>query len=558
MLGKNEFTNKNVPSWKNKDWDHMNSKTANDIKLKDYSREKIHNLINSNVDDLNSNKIKFENQIALPCNKRLEESDKAQYNKAQNKQNKANNVNSVKPVRTKIYYDEEKQFSNPWYKPNYKKTSVIDATATSCDKNVKASLIKNFPEAAAKSEEYPKQANEHEVDGWISANIRDYPARTHTEYASKRKQQSDNRRTGELEEQTLSGKSYNQGFHPSPEVILDYKFGKEYPLLGNLKGKERQKAGFENPKPHERCKGFKFPLVAESEVPPSMTTNYNVDMSYKNNLNLPSRNDGIIGAPQGYDKIKHHHHDNYDDDYYEYYDDDYDYFNDYQEANNAETSLHEDEGYEDRTDKVSFENYHSENVSPNNKHRFYETFALKKPEDITLNDRQIKVSAQKHKGHNIVQYNEHGDDDVTVTHDKELKHFIGDIHYRSQKNNIQTNSPVSKVEKHMWKAEKHQSTSPEHGIQSSQDNLEYKENSSLDNYKPNEYYASSHTAIKYFPANYHHYEEYYPSEKLNLYQPQGRSQRSPEAYPENDLDSDPKLETQIQRPHALKTSPEIQ
>jgi hypothetical protein len=279
-------------------------------------------------------------------------------------------------------------------------------------------------------------------------------------------------------------------------------------------------------------------------------------MSYKNNFNLPSRNDGIIGALQGYNEIKHYRHDNYDDDYYEDYNDDY--VNDYQQVNNAETRLHEDEGYEDRTHKVSFENYHSENSSPNNRHRFYEKFALKNPEDITLNDRQTVVSAQKHKGQNIGQYNEHGDDDVIVTHDKELKNFIGGIHYRSQKNNIQTSSPVSKVEKHIWKAKEHQSTSPEHGIQSSQDNIEYKENSSMDNNKHNEYYTSPHIAIKYFPANYHHYEEYYPSEKLNLYQPQGRSQRSPQAHPDNDLDSDHELETQIQQPHALATSSEIQ
>jgi hypothetical protein len=118
--------------------------------------------------------------------------------------------------------------------------------------------------------------------------------------------------------------------------------------------------------------------------------------------------------------------------------------------------------------------------------------------------------------------------------------------------------PVSKVENRVWKAKEQQSTSPEYDIQSSQDNLEYKENSSTDNNKLNKYYTSPHIAIKYFPANYHHYEGHYPLEKLNLYQPQGRSQRSPDAYPENDLDSDLELETQIQRPYELATSSEIQ
>ncbi|PNF18885.1 hypothetical protein B7P43_G01375 [Cryptotermes secundus] len=256
-----------------------------------------------------------------------------------------------------------------------------------------------------------------------------------------------------------------------------------------------------------------------------------------------------------------HCHDNYDDDDdYEDNDDDYDHVNDYQEANNAESHLHEDEDYDDSIDKVLFENYHSENFSPNNRHGFYEKFGLKSPEDVTLNDRQTKVSAQKHKGQNIGEYNEYGDDDMIVTHDEELKRFIGGIHYKSQKHNSQTNSPVSKVEKHIWKAKESQSTSPERGSQSSQDELEYKVNGSMENNKPNEYYTSPHIAIKYFPANYHHYEEYYPSEKLNLYQPQGRSQRSPEADPENELDhlDDPELETQIQRPHVLATLSEIQ
>jgi hypothetical protein len=534
----------------------MNIKTVNDIKLNDYSREKIHTVINSNADNLKSNTIKFENQIVLPCKKRIEESNKAQDNNAQNKYHKSNNLNVVKPFRTKIYYNEEKEASNPGYKPNYKETSVEEATTSSCNKKLKASLIKGFREAVDKSEEYPERIQEHKVDEWVRGNIHEYPTRTHNVHVSHRKPKSDNRRTGELEEQTLSGKFYNQRLHPSSKVLLDYKFDKKYPLLGNLKGKERLKIGLENPTVHERCKGFKFPLVSESKVPLSTTTNYNADMSYKNNFNLPPRNDGIIGALQGYNEIKHYRHDNYDD--YEDYYDDYDYVTDYQQANNAENRLYEDEGYEDRTDKVSFQKYHSENFSPNNRHRFYESFALKKPEDITLNNRQTIVSAQKHNPQHIGQYNEHGDDDLIFTYDKELKHFIGGIYNRSQKNNIQTNSPVSKVEKRIWKAKEHQSTSPEHGIQSSQDNLEYKENSSTDNKKPNEYYTSPHIAIKYFPANYHHYEEYYPSEKLNLYQSQGRSQRSPDAYPENDLDSDLELETQIQRPYALATSSEIQ
>jgi hypothetical protein len=544
MVGKNKFTNTNVPLWKNKDWGHMNSKTANDIKLKDYSRERIHTLINSNVGDLKSNKIKFENQIALPCNKRMEESDKVQYNNA-------NNLNVVKHARTNIHYDEEKQNSNPWYRPNYKKPSVVEATATSCDKTVKASLMKGFAEAVDKSEEYPEKTKEYEVDEWVSGNIHKFPVRTHNEYLSKRKQKSDNRCTGESEEQAQQ----QQMFHPSPKVPLDYKFDKEYPLLGNLKDKERLKTGFENPKAHDRCKGIEFPLVAESKVPPSTTTNYNADMSYKNDFNLLSRNDGITGALQGFNEIKHYRHDNYDDDYYNDY---YDYVNDYQQANNAETRLQENESYEDRTDKVPFENYHSENFSPNNRHRFYEKHALKTPEDITLNARQTKVSARKPEGQNIDQYNEHGDDDMIDTYDKELEHFIGGIGYRSQKSNIQTNSPFSKVEKHIWKVKEHQSTSPEHSIQSSQDNLEYKENSSMDNNKPNDYYTSPHTAIKYFPADYQYYEEYYPSEKLNSYQPQGRSQRSPEEYSENDLESDPELETQIQQPPALATTSEIE
>jgi hypothetical protein len=519
MLGDNKFT-------------HTNSETINDIN--DYSTGQINALLNSNADDLKSKKIKLKNQIPVSCKKRMRECDQAQY--SAQKHHKANNLNVAKTSGNKIFYDEGKEIWKPGYEPIYKRTSVEDATASS-DKKIKTSLRKVFREEFANSEKYKAQTRGHEPNGWTH----EHPVPVYNEHVTSRKQESD-RRTGDLDEQRLSGRFYSHGLHPSSKALLDYVFDKEYQQLAHLDGKERLKTGLENPTAPEHFKGSKFPLVAKSKVVPSKTPNY------ENIFNLPSHNYAYPGTPQNYNEIKHYRHANHDD-HGNY---DYDNDNDYQQAINAENLLYGRENYEDPAYKVPFQNYHYENYSPNNRQRFYEN-----PKDIKLHDHQTIVSAQKHKGHHIGQYNENGDD-VTATHEKELNNYVGGIHYRFNKNNIQTNSPVSKLDKHIWKGKEGQSASPEHDTHSSKDNLQYKAYSYIDKTKRNEYYKSPYIAIKYFPANYYHYEEYYQSENPNLYQPHGRLQRSTEANPKHDLESDLELETQIQRPYEFATSFVIQ
>jgi hypothetical protein len=546
LLGNSELTHTNIPAWRNKEWGYVNTKTVNDIKHNDYSSEQMQAATNSNADCLKSNKIKLKNKIIVPCKKKMDKSDHAQRHNVQNEHHTANNLNAAKSSKTELFYDEGKGTWNSGYEPIYR-TAVEDATTTSRDKKIKASLTKGFREALSNSEKYKAKTLEHETNEWID----EHPVPAHNEYVPSRKQDSYNRRTSDLEEQTLSEKFYNYRRHPSSKALLDYKFHKQNQLLGNIEGKERLKTGFENPTAPEHFKDSKFPLAAESKMPPSKTPHY------KNMFNLPSHNDGIIGTVHNYNEIKHHSHNNYYDDYEDYYDG-YDYDNDYQEAINADNRLYEDEYYEDHTHKVPLQNHHSENYSPNNRQHFYEKFSLQNPVGTTMHDRQAIVSARKHKDHHIGQNNEDRDYDVIATHEKELKHYLGGIRYRPKKNNIQTNSPVSKLEKHIWKGKAGRSTPLEHGIHSSKDALQYKANNSIDKIRRNGYYTSPYIAIKYYPANYHHYEDYYRSEKPNLYQPQVRLQRSTEANPKNHLDSDLELETQIQRPYEFGTSFEIQ
>jgi hypothetical protein len=514
-LGNKEFTHTNVPSWRNKEWGYGNTETVNDIKHNDYSTDKIHTLLNSNADDLKSKKITLKNKIAVLCKKRMGQSDQAQCN-AQNEHHKADNLNVEKTSRKKISYDEGKGTWSSGYESNYNGTSVEDATTTPSYKKIKTPLRIGFREEFANSEKHKAQTREHETDESIHEQL--VPA--HSEHVSSRKQESVNRRTGDLGEQTRSGKFCNHRLHPSSKALLDYIFDKEYQLLPNLDSKERLKTGFEHPAAHEHFKGSRFPLGAESKVPPSKTPNY------ENIFNLPSHSYGITGTPQNYNEIEHYRHDNYYDDREDYVD----YDNDYQQAINAENILYERENYEDSTYKVPFQNYHSENYPPNNRQRFYEQFALRKPED----------------------------DNVIATHEKELKHYVGGIRYSFKKNNIQTNSPVSKVEKHIWKGKEGQNASPEHDTHSSEDNLQYKAYRYIDKNKRNEYYTSPYIAIKYFPANYYHYEEYYQSENPNLYQPHGRLRRRAETNPKHVLDSDLEPETQIQRPYEFAMTFEIQ
>jgi hypothetical protein len=545
MFGKNEFSNMNVPSRKSKEWGRDNMQGANDGRHNGYSTQHGITAANSNVDDIKINKIKFKNKIAVPCKERVEEGHQAQHSSAQHGNYKANNWHAAKPSSTEVYYGEGKETWNPGYQHNYKEPCAEDAAARSCDIQMKASSTKGFSDAVAKSEKYTAHTHDHEIDEWIGGNMHEHPALAHNEYVFNRKQKYDNR-AGDPEEQMLSGKFYNQRLHPSSKVPLDYKPDKVYQLLQNIHGREKAKIGFENPAAHEHSKGFKVPFVAEHKQPLSKTADY------KKTLELPYRNDGITEALQGHNEIKHYAHDNhYDHDY-----EDYHYVNKYLEATSAENRLHKDDIYEDHIDKVSFQDYHSENYSPNNRQNFYKKFALKEPVDITLHDRHTVVSAEEQKGHNIGDYTGQADDDVIGTNEKELKHYIGGIRYRPKKNNIRTNPSVSKAERHIWKGKERERSSSEYGAESSQDNLKYKANRSTDYSKPNEYYVPPHIAIKYFPANYHHYEGHYPLEKLNSHQPQGRPQRSPQAHPKHDLDSD--NETQLQRPDEFEMSFEIE
>lgn len=115
---------------------------------------------------------------------------------------------------------------------------------------------------------------------------------------------------------------------------------------------------------------------------------------------------------------------------------------------------------------------------------------------------------------------------------------------------------LSKVGNHISKGKESHTDPIKHitdypGVIHPHEHSEYTEASSIGNKKSKHYsYKLPPQVIaKYVPAHYRHYEEYSPSEKLDLHRPQRRSQHSHEVYPREIPDSDVRLETQIRSPY---------
>jgi hypothetical protein len=117
-------------------------------------------------------------------------------------------------------------------------------------------------------------------------------------------------------------------------------------------------------------------------------------------------------------------------------------------------------------------------------------------------------------------------------------------------------SSFSAVEKHVHKNKEDNTAPSRHGTEYvkttySREHSEYKEATSMDKNKSKQNFNSPYAILKYFPGHYRQYEDDYPSENWEIYEPQGGQRHSHEAYPREVVDSDVGLETQIKSPQVF-------